>query len=67
MFRQNGTLICSTFEGAIHEIKLEDDDFLINEISAPFIKDYPQKIYLSENCSGSTFIITRGLGILDAP
>ncbi|XP_078148669.1 uncharacterized protein LOC144544139 [Carex rostrata] len=32
MFCQNGTLICSTYEGAIHEIKFKNGDFFIKEI-----------------------------------
>lgn len=32
---------------------------------APFIKNYPQKIYVLENCCGNIFLITRKLDVLD--
>ncbi|KAJ3703819.1 hypothetical protein LUZ61_007524 [Rhynchospora tenuis] len=60
MFRQNGKLICLTYEGAIHEVELKDDNFAITEMTAPFIKETIEfNMYLAEDCAGRVHIIYR--------
>ncbi|KAJ4751715.1 hypothetical protein LUZ62_086120 [Rhynchospora pubera] len=60
MFCQDGKLICLTNEGAIHEIELKDDDFLITETAAPFVDDSSDfNMYLALDSVGRILVIYR--------
>ncbi|KAJ3703818.1 hypothetical protein LUZ61_007523 [Rhynchospora tenuis] len=59
-FCHDRKLICLTDEGAIHEVQLKDDDFVITEMAAPFFKDNTDlNMYLAEDCAGSILVIIR--------
>ncbi|KAJ4766485.1 F-box only protein 7 [Rhynchospora pubera] len=59
MFRQDGKLICLTNEGSIHEVELKDDNFVISEMTAPFLKQYIDRAYLAEDCASRVLVIHR--------
>ncbi|KAJ3703240.1 hypothetical protein LUZ61_006945 [Rhynchospora tenuis] len=68
MFCQDNKLICLTNEGAIHEVELKDDDFLITEMAAPFIKDSSDfNMYLALDSAGRILVIYRTYNFITRP
>ncbi|KAJ4819235.1 hypothetical protein LUZ62_031801 [Rhynchospora pubera] len=68
MFCQDGKLICLTDKRAILEVELKDDNFVITEMVAPFVKDNTDfNMYLAEDCAGRVLIIIRRYNFTTMP